>query len=83
MDKGYSKLLINENVIPDEGASSQVTSLDWFMMGLAASRERTERQWGELLESVGFKITGIWSKNATSAAFNSLRRNHLLLSTTL
>lgn len=44
MKVGYSKLLINENVIPDMGASWQITSLDWIMMGLAASRERTEVQ---------------------------------------
>ena len=66
MEKGYSKLLINENVIPDRGASWEMTSLDWFMMALAAARERTEAQWRELLESAGFRITGIWTKNAAS-----------------
>ena len=64
MKKGYSKVLINENVVPDAGASWQITSLDWFMMGLAASRERTEAQWGDLLRSAGLKIVGIWTKEA-------------------
>ena len=64
MEKGYSKLLINENVVPDVGASWQITSLDWFMMGLAASRERTEAQWRKLLESAGLKVIGIWTKEA-------------------
>ena len=64
MKVGYSKLLINENVIPDMGASWQVTSLDWIMMGLAASRERTEAQWRELLQSAGLTVVGIWTKEA-------------------
>ena len=66
MKKGYSKVLINENVVPDVGASWQITSLDWFMMGLAQSRERTESQWRDLLMSAGLKIVGIWKKEAYS-----------------
>ena len=56
MKVGYSKLLINENVIPDMGASWQITSLDWIMMGVAASRERTGAQWPELLQSAGLTV---------------------------
>lgn len=62
MDKEYSKILINENVVPDVGASWKITSLDWFMMALPALSERTEAQWRNLLSSVGLKITGIWTK---------------------
>ena len=62
MEKGYSKILINENIVPDRGASWKITSLDWFMMALAASSERTEAQWRSLLQSVGLKIAGIWMK---------------------
>ena len=53
MKKGYSKVLIFENVVPDMGGSWKTTSLDWLMMGMAASRERTEAQWRELLLSAG------------------------------
>ncbi|KAF2181404.1 hypothetical protein K469DRAFT_713835 [Zopfia rhizophila CBS 207.26] len=31
------------------------------MMVAYASRERMEEQWRSLLESAGFKITGIWT----------------------
>ena len=62
MEKGYSKLLINDYVVPDVGASWRVTCLDLCMMALLASCERTEAQWHELLRSVGLKITGIWTK---------------------
>lgn len=61
MTKGYSKLLINENVIPDKGAHWLTTGLDLVMMSLCSSTERTEQHWCLLLESAGFKITQIWT----------------------
>ncbi|KAL9633076.1 MAG: hypothetical protein Q9164_004918, partial [Protoblastenia rupestris] len=64
MEKGYSKLLINENIVPDLGADWKITSLDWFMMALAASAERTETEWIELLRSAGLKVVGIWTMDS-------------------
>ncbi|KAI9926121.1 hypothetical protein MW887_004583 [Aspergillus wentii] len=61
MTPGYSKILINENIIPDTGAHWQATGLDMIMMVDVAARERTERQWRELVESVGLKIVDIWT----------------------
>ncbi|KAJ4308931.1 hypothetical protein N0V94_009154 [Neodidymelliopsis sp. IMI 364377] len=63
MKRGYSKLLINENIIPDTEADWQATALDMMMMTLFASKERTLSDWRQLLESsgVGLKITRIWS----------------------
>ncbi|KAJ5513696.1 Winged helix-turn-helix transcription repressor DNA-binding [Penicillium fimorum] len=60
MRPGYSKLLVNENVIPDTGAYWETTSLDLIMMEIG-SGERTERQWHTLLKSVGLKIIKIWT----------------------
>ncbi|KAL4761111.1 S-adenosyl-L-methionine-dependent methyltransferase [Aspergillus foveolatus] len=60
MKPGYSKLLVNENVIPDTGAYWETTSLDLIMMQLG-SGERTERHWRSLLESAGLRIVGIWA----------------------
>jgi hypothetical protein len=60
LEKGYSKLLLNERVIPDSGASWEITSMDLTMMAMIAAQERTKRQWEELLGSAGFKIEGIW-----------------------
>jgi hypothetical protein len=62
MTSGYSKILINEYVVPDREATWQMTSLDWSMMAAFASRERTERQWRALLEACGLRIVGIWKK---------------------
>lgn len=63
MKPGYSKLLINENIIPDKGADWQATALDMMMITLFSSKERTLTDWHRLLESpeVGLKIAGIWS----------------------
>ena len=61
MKPGYSKLLINENVIPSTNAYWETTSLDIIMMADFASTERTETQWRALVESAGLKITKIWT----------------------
>lgn len=61
MEKGYSKILVNELVVPDIGASWSITSMDWLMMSLGSVRERTERDWHELFKSVGLRITKVWT----------------------
>jgi hypothetical protein len=61
MKPGYSKLLINENVITATGASWEATALDLLMLSLLSSRERTESDWVQLLEKkCGLKICKIW-----------------------
>lgn len=61
MQPRFSKLLINENVVPDIGATWSITSMDWLMMALGAVRERTEKQWRDLLGQAGLKVTGVWT----------------------
>ena len=61
LTKGYSKLLINENVIPDQGAHWLSTALDMIMMVNFSSSERTEQNWRALLESAGFRVIRIWT----------------------
>ncbi|KAH6656244.1 S-adenosyl-L-methionine-dependent methyltransferase [Truncatella angustata] len=60
MKPGYSKLLINENVIPKSKAHWEMTSLDMVMLTLFNSRERTEEDWTDLLAANGLKIVKIW-----------------------
>lgn len=61
MKPGYSKLLINENVIPNTGAHWEATALDIMMLTLLSSRERTRENWETLLSQAGLKISGIYT----------------------
>lgn len=61
MRDGHSKLLINENVVPDIGAPWSMTSMDLLMMVLGAARERTQEDWRRLLRSAGFRCVNIWT----------------------
>lgn len=60
---GYSKLLINENVVPARVSTAhpQITAFDIAMLGMYGGRERTEAGWKALLEKHGFKISKIWT----------------------
>lgn len=60
MKPGFSKMLINENVIPDRNASWEATGLDFVMMSVGAA-ERTKKDWMELIQSAGLKVIGIWT----------------------
>ncbi|KAK4033599.1 Demethylsterigmatocystin 6-O-methyltransferase [Parachaetomium inaequale] len=61
MRPGYSRLLINENVIPGTGADWQATALDLMVLSLLSARERTEADWRRLLGGAGLRVVGIWS----------------------
>ncbi|KAI9875694.1 MAG: hypothetical protein M1830_008092 [Pleopsidium flavum] len=61
MEKDYSRLLVNDMVLPDVGAAMFPAAMDVSMMTLLTGMERTRAQWHELLDSVGLKINGIWT----------------------
>ena len=54
-----SRVLLAEYEVPAVGASAKLTLQDINMMGLGGT-ERTERQWSDLLDSVGLKLTKMW-----------------------
>ncbi|OAA46423.1 O-methyltransferase, family 2 [Cordyceps fumosorosea ARSEF 2679] len=60
MAPGYSKLLLHEMIVPEEGASTFHAMLDMTMMAFNAGMERTERQWHELLDKAGFEVIQFW-----------------------
>lgn len=61
MVKDHSKLIITEFVLPNIGAPLFPCLLDMHMMGLLAGRERTEKDWRALLDSVGLVVVKIWT----------------------
>jgi hypothetical protein len=69
MKKGYSRLLINDQVIPEKDAPFIPTMLDFTMMVVLASKDRSESQWTELIESEGYKVTGFWSSAGGAEGF--------------
>ncbi|MCJ1270763.1 hypothetical protein MMC22_010660 [Lobaria immixta] len=60
MKRGYSRLLINENILRDSESPLSAATSDVLMMAFFGGIERTETQWHQLLDSVGLKIVGIW-----------------------
>lgn len=60
MQPGRSKILINELVLPDQGANWFTTTLDLGVLNTLAARERTESEFRELFKEVGLEVRGIW-----------------------
>jgi hypothetical protein len=59
MKKGYSYLVINDFILPDEGCALLPTQWDLMMMCFLAAFERTESQWKGLLAAAGLKLEGL------------------------
>ena len=57
----HSKLLVNENALPEENVPLYPAELDISMMVLFSSLERTQSQFKELLESAGFRLVKAWT----------------------
>ena len=61
MTPGYSKILLNESVLPDMGCPSYLAAGDINMMSIMAGKKRSRGQWLELLHSVGLKLIRVWN----------------------
>ncbi|KAI1440479.1 putative O-methyltransferase [Annulohypoxylon stygium] len=61
MKPGYSRLLINEIIVPDRNPTWPVTSMDQLVFVLGAMGERSEKNWEGILNRAGFKITHIYN----------------------
>lgn len=61
MEPGYSKVLINDTVIPATGANWVMTAHDIMMMVVLASSERRLDEFEAMISKAGLKITGVWS----------------------
>ncbi|KAI9739069.1 MAG: hypothetical protein M1834_007281 [Cirrosporium novae-zelandiae] len=60
MRKGYSKLIIEEFVLPDEKCPELSAMWDLIVMNFISGMERSETQWKHLLESAGLKVMKVW-----------------------
>ncbi|KAI1386837.1 putative O-methyltransferase [Hypoxylon trugodes] len=57
---GYSKLLLHEMILAEQGAPVFHAMLDMTMMAFNSGMERTQRQWKELLEEAGLEVVKFW-----------------------
>ncbi|KNG80970.1 hypothetical protein ANOM_010986 [Aspergillus nomiae NRRL 13137] len=55
MEPGYSQLIINDQIIPDRDCDFPTACISIMMMLQVGAFERTEKQWRDLLTSVGLK----------------------------
>lgn len=62
MIPGYTKILLQERVVPPQGATWLSTAADLVMMCGLAGKERTEKGFMDLVDSAGMKITGIYTR---------------------
>ncbi|KAK3704893.1 hypothetical protein LTR37_013584 [Vermiconidia calcicola] len=61
MKPGWSRILLNEIVIPEQGAGWFETSVDMLMMAVHGARERRESEWRALVEGVeGLRVRRVW-----------------------
>lgn len=73
LKKGYSKVVLHENVVVQEvGAGPEASEAaaeagyalgaanDLVMMTLFGSRARTERDWRDVCGQAGFEVVGVW-----------------------
>ncbi|CAN8097784.1 unnamed protein product [Discula destructiva] len=58
--KGYSRLVVVDVVLPADKASTMQATHDICLMGLLSARERTEEDWTRLLEAGGFRVLKVW-----------------------
>lgn len=66
--KPDSMLLLNENDPPESDVTLYSAEIDFSMMALFSSLERTQKQWEELLESAGFEVVHVWKQQTQVAA---------------
>ncbi|KAL4784456.1 S-adenosyl-L-methionine-dependent methyltransferase [Aspergillus varians] len=59
--KGYSRVLLNEIVVSEERPTLAATNMDLMMLAHFAVRERTEKEWAEILGKAGLRIVRVYS----------------------
>ena len=59
MTPGYSRLILNESILPDMGCASYFAAGDLNLMALIGGMKRSRKQWKELIESAGLEVIGI------------------------
>ena len=68
MELGYSKISINDWVLPNTGSPIVPALLDLQVQAVPSGMERTQTQWAGLLEAINFHTDGKEIKGLIEAA---------------
>ena len=60
MKPGYSKIILNELILPARDCPQTSAWADMHMMTGFAALERSEKQWLDLVEGTGLKVVKFW-----------------------
>lgn len=61
-----SILLIDEMILPEIDTHVHAASMDLTMMGAFAGMERSKKQWDQIIDEAGLKLTGLYLYNPVS-----------------
>lgn len=61
LQKGYSRVLLNEIVVSEERPTLAATNMDLMMLAHFAVRERTEKEWREILGLAGLRVVRVYT----------------------
>ncbi|KAF5858209.1 hypothetical protein ETB97_004712 [Aspergillus alliaceus] len=62
MERGYSKVLMEEYILPDKGSRALEVMTDIVVMVFCSGLERTRQRFTNLLESAGLKVNKYWTR---------------------
>jgi hypothetical protein len=74
MKPGYSKLIINDWIVPEQGAPLYPCLLDITMMAVFSAMERTTSQFQALLESEGLEITKVYTISGNEGCIEAMMK---------
>lgn len=74
MESGYSRIMINDMVLPDTKASLMMTAFDITMMCHHQAMERSESMWQDLIAKVdGLKLVECWKRTDTEGIIECVK----------
>ncbi|KAI9718486.1 MAG: hypothetical protein M1828_006669 [Chrysothrix sp. TS-e1954] len=67
-----SVLLINENVLPEQGVSAYGAAAGMMMMSVFAAMDRTEKQFQQLIADAGMDLAAVWTPGVAANGSGTL-----------
>ena len=61
MEKGYSRILIQDVIMGAENPKPMFTTVDLCMSAIMSAGEKTEAMWTKAIEEAGLKVQKIWN----------------------